>query len=273
MANATTMFEHQSQRDAFTKGVQRVADDRVSKSVGGSAGIEFEKARAIEAALAGSSFFTPHAIGWDGESGRIEFDFIEGTRRLQDIFETAAQDRGSNEAFAWNVEAAELLALMHRRLALPQFSRWPIPDRLAGDIKHAHLPRESDVFLHCDYSPVNLLVNDGGMLFVIDAAPNDYFTQRADLIGPGYVDVATYTARLYWPFRGRALTFKWRGFARQLRNDFVEAYEKAMGRALDRRVLRAFERAVLRARVNWKVDSRVVRFLAISSGSMLLPRD
>jgi hypothetical protein len=110
-------------------------------------------------------------------------------------------------------------------------------------------------------------------LFVIDAASNDYFTQVADLTGPRYVDLATYTAKLYWPYRVRALTFRWRRVVKRLRDDFIRSYEKSAGTVIDRYILRAFERAVLRARVNWKAKSAIVRLPTIAFGLLMMPRD
>jgi thiamine kinase-like enzyme len=132
---------------------------------------------------------------------------------------------------------------------------------------------EDDVILHCDYSPVNVLIRNDGKLVVIDAAPNEYFTQRADLRGPRYVDLATYTARLYWPYRLRAYKLKWRKLIWRLRRDFIASYEKATDIPIDLAMLSIFERAVLRSRVEWKTKSALVRLPMIAIGNLMLPGD
>jgi hypothetical protein len=269
------MPQERSERDAYTRGVERIAEDRVSKYVGPDAAIEFEKAKAIEQALAGSPFATPKPLSFDRETGRIEFEFVSDARRLQELIEesdaTVAVDRvsGSNRA------AGAMLGVLHRNLQLHSAARWPMPQFLEHQLQstgHVLAPVDN-VFLHCDYSPVNVLVRYDGQLVVIDAAANKYFTQRADLRGPRYVDLATYTARLYWPYRVRAFRIKWRKLIRRLRHDFILSYEKAAETPIDRVMLRIFERSVLRSRVEWKTKSALVRLPMIAIGNSMMPTE
>jgi hypothetical protein len=118
---------------------------------------------------------------------------------------------------------------------------------------------------------VNILIKPDGRLVLIDASANQYFTDRADLTGPRLVDIATYTTKLYWPFRTKTFNLKWRRVASQLRTDFLAGYEQATGVVVDRELLHSFERAVVRSFVNWKTESRAIRISALALGLMALP--
>jgi len=263
----------QGERDRYTRGVERIADDRVSKFVGPTAEIEFQKAQAIEAALAGSPFTTPKALRCDAAAGRIEFEYVGDMTSLQDFIEQAYATRKLDDVLRFNRAAAELLALIHGKLTLPSAAFWTPPRFFQIEMQSPTLARpvQDDVLLHCDFSPVNILVKPSGQLVLIDASANQYFTDRADLTGPRLVDIATYTAKLYWPFRMQTFNYKWRRVASRLRAEFLAGYEQASATRVDRKLLQSFERAVVRSFINWKTGSRAIRLPAMAIGLIGLP--
>jgi aminoglycoside phosphotransferase (APT) family kinase protein len=155
--------------------------------------------------------------------------------------------------------------VLHQRLELPNARPWRAPAFLAQQAQRLGFSwtDADDVFLHCDYSPVNLLVNRDDRMAVIDASPNRYFTDHACLKGHRLVDVASYTAKLSWPYRLRSHTTAWRKMAATLRRRFIDVYERTSGASIDQTLLRMFESAVIRSFVEWKTTSRLLRSAAI----------
>jgi hypothetical protein len=259
--------------DCYRVGIDRIAEDRVSKFVGPTADVEFEKACAIERALAGTPFSTPKPLRFDLDAGRVEFEYVPNTRRLLEVMETAHRDRDIAQVRELNRSAADLLAVLHRNLTLPSAVQWTPPERLVRDAKRhgCDLDALSRIYMHCDYSPVNVLVKPGGELVLIDASPNYYFTYRADLIGPRLVAVATYTAKLFWPYRLRSYSPLWRRMAHVLRDEFVARYGRASGIPVDEEALWLFERALVRSFITWKTQVVPVRWVARLLKRIALP--
>jgi aminoglycoside phosphotransferase (APT) family kinase protein len=256
-------------RDRYTVGVERCGEDRVAKFFGPDVITEYEKAQAMELALAGTPFLVPRTLGCDVKTGRIDSEYLAETILLQEVVEQAQHRREYRPLMKLNDDAARLLGTLHQRLVLVKARRWQPPVFLVERARRlgCQLDRANDVFLHCDYSPVNLLVGPEGRIAVIDASPNSYFTDYASLTGPPLVDIATYTVKLCWPFRTSAYSPFWRKVAARLRERFVREYERSSGRSVDRELLGAFEYAVLRGFVEWKSQSRLVR-----SAAMMLAR-
>jgi hypothetical protein len=259
--------------DCYRVGIDRIAGDRVSKYVGPTADVEFGKSCAIGRALAGSRFSTPKALHYDVATGRVEFEFVPDAVRLLEIMERAYHERDLALVLELNRSAAEMLALFHRNMKLESAVRWTPPDAL---VKAAHrrgrdLNALDEIYMHCDFSPVNILVKPTGELVLIDASPNYYFTHRADLVGPRYVSVANYTSKLFWPFRIRTYSPSSRAMAHVLRTEFITRYEKASGVSIDREILCLFERAVVRSFVRWKTQLVPVRWVAMAMSCVALP--
>lgn len=252
-------------RDRFTVGIHRSQEGHAVKNFGPQLAAEYEKARAVEAALAQSPFHAPHTLRCDAETGQVEFEFVEDATLLQEHLEQALQKRTFRRVLKLNDAAAQLLGLLHRRLVLANAHHWQPPSFLARRTQRLGLPlaESDDVFLHCDYSAVNLLVDREDRLTVIDPSPNSYFTKHACLKGPRLVDIATYTARLTWPYRLRSYSPGWRRFASALRRRFAHVYGRTTGHSVDLRTLGLFESALARSFVEWKTTSRLVRAVAI----------
>jgi hypothetical protein len=259
--------------DGFRVGIDRIGSDRVSKFVGSTAEVEFKKACAIERALEGSPFSTPKPLSFDAEAGRVEFTFIPDTVRLLDVMEHAYSECDLAQVLRLNREAAEIAALLHRNLKLDSAVPWTPPDFLveAARRHHRDLNDLEQIYMHCDFSPVNLLVKPTGELVVIDHSPNLYFTRRTDLTGPRYVSVATYTSKLFWPFRLRTYDLVRRRMAHVLRSEFVARYEQVSNETIDREMLGLFERAVVRSFANWKTQIVPVRWIARVMSRLALP--
>jgi hypothetical protein len=259
--------------DAFRVGIDRIGSDRVSKFVGPTAEVEFKKACAIERALEGSPFSTPKPLGFDAEAGRVEFAFVPDTVRLLDVMEHAYRECDLAQVLQLNRAAAEMAVLLHRNLELDSAVPWTPPDFLveAASRHHRDLNDLEQFYMHCDFSPVNLLVKPTGELVVIDHSPNFYFTQRTDLTGPRYVSLATYTSKLFWPFRLRTYDLVRRRMAHVLRSEVVARYEPISGETIDREMLCLFERSVVRSFANWKTQVVPVRWIARVMSCLALP--
>jgi aminoglycoside phosphotransferase (APT) family kinase protein len=251
-------------RDRYTVGIERSSEGRAVKIFGVDAAAEYEKARAMETALCGTGFHVPRALRCDADTGRIEFEYVEGAVLVQEIFEAANGARRFHQALRFNDIAARLLGTLHQRLTVPNSRPWQPPVFLAERAQQEgySLSGADDVYLHCDYSPVNLLIDPEDELWVIDASPNAYFTDYPCLKGHPLVDVAGYTSKLLWPFRLRTHSRRWRKMATVLRRRFIANYEQSCGRSVDDRLLKIFESAVVRAFVEWKTRSRIVRAAA-----------
>jgi hypothetical protein len=259
--------------DCYRLGIDRIAEDRVSKFVGPTAEIEFEKACAIERALAGSPYSTPKPLRFDMSAGRVEFKFIPDTVRLLEIMERAYRERDLAQILELNRSSAEMLALLHRNLKLEFAVRWTPPDSLVQAARRhgRDLNSLDEIYKHCDFSPVNILVTPSAELVLIDASPNYYFTHRADLVGPRYIAIATYTSKLFWPFRIKSYALSRRAMAHVLRTEFITRYEQASGVSIDREMLCLFERAVVRSFIFWKTQVVPVRWIAMAMSRVALP--
>ena len=238
------------------------------------AAIEFQKAQAIAAALENTPFMAPEAFEFDPTTGRVEFEYIPQTTRLMDEQLQAYQTGHVEDVLRHNREAGELLACVHQRLKLPSAVPWQPPPHVEREIRRAgeSWSTQNQVFLHCDFSAVNILVNADGRLILIDASPNQYFTKRPDLVGPPVVDIATYTARLCWPFRLRFIDHNWRRLAKVLRTEFLSSYEQASGNRVDRSLLTILEQGVVRSFVELKTRSPAIVLPAILLGRLAMPK-
>src|SRR5437763_1789429 len=98
--------------DCYRVGIDRIAEDRVSKFVGPTANVEFEKCCAIERALAGSAFSTPKPLRFDAAAGRVEFEYVPDTVRLFEVMERAYRERDLALVLQLNRSAADMLALL-----------------------------------------------------------------------------------------------------------------------------------------------------------------
>jgi hypothetical protein len=219
----------------------------------------------MESALQGTPFVVPRALRCDAASGHVDFEFFADAVHLQELLEQAYHTRRFRRVFKLNDAAGRLLGILHERLFVPNANPWRPPEFLARRALRLGQPLGNhDVFLHCDYSPVNLLIDRQNRMAVIDASPNSYFTDYACLTGPRLVDVANYTAKLTWPYRLRSHSPAWRKLAEALRRRFLNAYERASGRSVDRTLLGLFESAVVRCFVEWKTSNRLVRAAALT---------
>lgn len=261
-------------RDRYTTGVERVGDDRVAKQVGPAAAVEFQKSKLVAEALRGTQFSAPMPLACDPATGRIEFEYISDTVRLFDLMGEAHRTQRINGVLEFNRRAGELLATLHRNLKLPSATQWQPPEFLQRQLSKAAIDwsRQPEVCLHCDFSPVNVLVKPGGELVLIDASPNQYFTERADLRGSPLVDVATYTVKLNWPFRLRTYTRSWRRLGATLRTGFIESYEHAAELTVDRGLLAILERAIVRSIVSRKAGGAAILPPALVLARIALPQ-
>jgi hypothetical protein len=85
------------------------------------------------------------------------------------------------------------------------------------------------------------------------------------------VSVATYTSKLFWPFRLRTYDLVRRRMAHVLRSEFVARYEQVSNETIDREMLGLFERAVVRSFANWKTQIVPVRWIARVMSRLALP--
>jgi hypothetical protein len=269
------MVQAGRKRDGYTTGVDRVADDRVSKFVGDQAEVEFQKAQAVERALSGTGFITPKPLDRNTVTGFIDFEYVPHRGRLFDAMIDAYQTGEFETVLAQNRRAAELLAALHRNLRLSVAIPWAPPSSLLRELDRVgrHWPRANDVFLHCDFSSVNILINHAGDLVVIDASPNQYLTRYANLTGPPLIDLATYTVRLHWPFRARTYRPSWRRLANTLRAEFLNQYEQSSGLAPDRPLLAILERNIVRSFVEWKTGSTITSGPSVAMARLALPTE
>jgi glycosyltransferase involved in cell wall biosynthesis len=261
-------------RDSYTTGVERTSADRVSKLFTQYGEIEFQKARALAIALCNTRFTTPKALRYDPTTSRVEFEYIPHTTGLLDAFTQAYQNGHVEDILHHNRSAGEMLADVHKSLKLSSATQWLPPAHIEREMKRvgSGWPAQSEVYLHCDFSPVNILVSAVGKLVLIDSSPNHYFTTRPDLIGPPVVDIATYTAKLYWPFRLRSFSINWRRLANTMRMDFLTAYEQASGVEVDRNLLGILERGVVRSFVESRSRSPVIVLPARALARLALPK-
>lgn len=268
------MHTAERSRDCYTTGVTRVGDDRVSKFVGRAAAVEFQKSQFVAEALRDSRFSAPAALCYDEATGCVEFEYIHNTVRLFDLMAAAHDAQQFDIVAKCNAAAGELLATLHRKLHLPSAVAWQPPDSLARAIRRAGYDwsREPQVALHCDFSPVNVLVKPGGELVLIDASPNQYFTDRADLVGSPLIDVATYTVKLNWPFRLRTYSRTWRAMGRKLRSEFIGSYERESATRVDRGLLAVLERGIVRSVVSRKRGAGAILPVALILTRIALPR-
>jgi hypothetical protein len=261
-------------RDSYTTGVERTAADRVSKLFTQYGEIEFHKARAMAIALGNTRFTTPKALRYDPTTCRVEFEYIPHATGLLDAFTDAYQTGHLEDILHHNRDAGELLADVHNRLKLSSATHWLPPSHVERQMKRVGTgwTAQSEVFLHCDFSPVNILVSDVGKLVLIDASPNQYFTNRPDLMGPPVVDIATYTAKLFWPFRFRSFFVNWRRLVKTMRQEFLAAYEQTSGVHVDRRLLSILEHGVVRSFVESRTRSPAIVLPARALACLTLPK-
>jgi hypothetical protein len=259
--------------DAYRVGIDRIAEDRVSKFVGPSAAVEFEKALAVERALVGSPFSTPKALQYDIETGRVEFEFVPNAVRLLEVIEHAYRECDLALVLQLNRSSADMLALLHSKLKLESAVSWTPPAVLVESARRhgRDLTTLEEVYLHCDFSPVNILVKPSTELVVIDHSPNYYFTHRTDLTGPRYLSLANYTSKIFWPFRAGPYLPSRRRMSHVLRSEFIARYEHTSGISVDREMLCLFERALVRSFVNWKTQIVPVRWVANAMSRFALP--
>lgn len=262
------MAQASRKRDRYISGVEPRGNGLVAKSFGDMAIVEYQKALALEAALAGTRFLVPRAVRCDESSGYIEYEFLPDCVLLMEVIEHAVLSRKYRRVLALNDAAGELLGLVHRRLKVDPVHRWEPPEDLRRQIIEDCDPAASsdDVFLHCDYSPVNLLVTPNLQLAVIDPSPSRGLTGSGfpNLFGHRLVDVANYTAKLFWPYRLRNYTIAGRRLASVLRRRFLAAYERTCGLTVHRDLLRHFEYAATRSFVQWKTKRFLVRWGAMA---------
>ena len=259
-------------RDRFTYGVEYTSENHVTKFFTGNIFAEYTKAKAMEVALAGTPFRVPRALCFDYGLNCVEFEYIKDAISLQFVLENAFQTRRLDHVIKFNENAAMLLGTLHIQLSVPNARRWLPPDSLISRATKAgyHLDLIEDVFLHCDFSPMNLLIGPDDQITVIDPSPNSYFTDYACLKGNRLVDIATYTTKLLWPFRLSAYSVEWRKFIKSLREDFVNIYEFSCGRNVDRNLLKFFEDEVLKCFVEWKTKHSVVQWSAEKLGRVVM---
>src|SRR3954451_20194669 len=153
-------------RDCYTTGVEQISADRVSKLFTERAEIEFEKAKDITTALKGTPFKAPQALKLDPATSRVEFEFIPNTTRLLDEILQAYHTGHADAVLRHNLEAGELLACVHKRLKLASAVPWTPPPHVEREISRAgeSWAAQNQVFLHCDFSSVNILVDGAGKL-------------------------------------------------------------------------------------------------------------
>ena len=225
--------------------------------------------------LSGTGFITPKALDYNTVTGRLDFEYVPHRERLFDAMLNAYQTGKCESILTQNRQAADLLAALHRNLKLSTATPWPPPPTLLRELERfgRNWPSVNDVFLHCDYSPVNILIDHTDGLVVIDASPNRYLTGRANLTGPPLVDIATYTVRLHWPFRARTYRLSWRRLANRLRTDFLDQYQRSSRLLLDRTLLGILERNIVRNFVDWKIGVTPVSGLSVTIARFALPTE
>lgn len=256
-------------RDRYTHGVEFTSKDHVVKYFEeGDVLAEYTKAKAVAKALTNTPFEAAHALRYNQSLNFVEYERIKGSTLFQVLLEKAYQTTQFSRVLELNDAAAELLSTLHKQMYVPNARYW-MPN---GFLVHrasklgCKLNELDDVFLHCDFSPVNLLIGADDKIVVIDPSPNSYFTHYACLKGNRLVDIATYTTKLFWPFRLSAYSVRWRNFTKILRENFVSIYEIRCGQTIDRKLLNLFEDAVVRCFVESKTKYRFVQWLAMGVG-------
>lgn len=259
-------------RDRFTHGVEFTGEGRVIKYFERDIFEEYMKAKAVEQALAGTPFEATRALRYNQSLSFVEFEYIKDTISFQALLEKAYRTSQFSLVLKLNDDAAKLLSTLHKQMCMPNARYWVPPGflvRRASKLGY-QLDDLNDVFLHCDFSPMNLLISSDDQVFVIDPSPNSYFTDYACLKGTILVDIATYTTKLLWPFRLSAYSVSWRKFTKTLRENFINIYELTCAQPVDRKLLNLFEDSIIRCFVEWKTKQRLVQWLAVGLGRVAM---
>ncbi len=219
-------------------GVRQVIflDDRIVKRQRPAlARIEFEKTtRATRLGRQTGLFDVPGILDYDEPTGSIGFARLHGYRPLMQVL------RGSESHDHLIERVAGALAAVHGHMRLPTDLTVPLHPSLCCD--------GTDVFLHGDFSTVNVGLTREGRLLILDWAASDLYGGEATL-GPYLLDLAWFTLGLF-----RRSSVGWGRLqvyclgespaANQVGIRFIERYLSAAGRALDADLLNDYFHAV-----------------------------
>lgn len=190
-----------AEKDVSTFGVSWVREGAVQKQFPYAAIAEHRKQETIREALHELNVRVPKSHVSPSDSSVLVMEDVGIHKTLNELVGEAPS---SDSVKQFIRDCGSVVAAIHE-----------IPSRRAGS---------GEVTLHGDFSPQNVLVNESG-LWVIDASPNYYSTFDVSAPGTRYVDVATFTLKLIWPFRSS--TFRQLLPRLRLRKMFLASYQDA----------------------------------------------
>jgi hypothetical protein len=192
------------------------------RKVGPPAVLAAEVARSTLAAQLGDAsgaFYVPRILRFDPEAGVAEFERLHGLRTLAEL---AYHDYPSVENLFFR--AGRALGVIHNRFVMPADMRLPLPaEWMVNGVQH--------VFLHGDYTTVNVCLHEPtGQLVILDWSSAPFLNSQATF-GPAYFDLVSFVFSLftYTAFMGRK-----RLPLVAIADGFVSGYATERGRAFER---------------------------------------
>lgn len=250
--------------------VLRFEGDLVLKWYPSNVGGEFVKARSLWEVSQEGGFLCPEPIALDEDESvityrnlRVHGDWVSVRTPYLDFVTGATPSDGSAAAIG---EAGRVLGAIHRDLEVKGSERWDPPAEFRDSLARAGVNGDTvapEVYLHGDYGFSNVLwSHEMGKIATLDPSPDGYSTFVAGLRGPAYVDLGQFDSCL----EGRVpLWFypriKW-GRLDELREAFLNAYEKESRSIVDREVVRRFGFAIAEANFQDRLGSKTGRRLA-----------
>jgi len=197
--------------------------------------LDVEMAKTLAAARIGDAsnvFTVPKIVRHDADIGIIEFERIP---RLLTLYQLAR--RGDARLPDLLARAGEALALIHTHLRLPSALKISLPSAWM-------LPEAENAFLHGDFTPSNVGLDEStGQLVIFDWSAVPFIAPLATF-GPRYFDLVWFAVNLFntrpWP----SLT---RWTVRKMADVFIRAYLAAQNERLERDVFREYRRRMLQS--------------------------
>ena len=177
---------------ASARALVELRDDRVVKTQDPAiARVEAEKSRlGAEIGERCGLFAVPRLLSQDPEAGRLVFAKVPGLRPLRALLGQPGWQARCDRAAAALVE-------IHAALRLPGELARRLPATLDGEL--------SPVFLHGDYSPTNLQVQEGSdQLWILDWSAPAWLPPLATQGAPS-LDLAAFVLPLFWQRPGDPL--------------------------------------------------------------------
>lgn len=179
------MSEGRTKRKRFGRGITFRDDTVIKHARSDLIRIEAEKTRrAYEIGEASGLFVVPKVLDCDLEKGDL---ILERFRHIHPLA-TVVASRQAPMMFAEKV--GRVLAVIHNELVLPSQMVFPLPDCLA-------LPGGTEVFIHGDFTTVNVCVRSGDdQLVVLDWRMVDRFGGIATR-GTRHFDLAFFVLTMF----------------------------------------------------------------------------